>query len=66
MPIRVGELLALRAGDVLTLKRPAASPVELSVGGRTTFSALPVRSGNWRAAQISGLVATSIKSGSAR
>ncbi|ABF40638.1 flagellar motor switch protein FliM [Candidatus Koribacter versatilis Ellin345] len=56
--VRVRELLQLRAGDILPLKRSAESAIELSVGGRASFRARPVRSGNWRAAQILGRIST--------
>lgn len=50
VPLR--ELVALRPGSVLNLRLPVKSPAALLVGGRECFEAVPVRSGNQRAAQL--------------
>jgi flagellar motor switch protein FliM len=52
VPVRMRQLLELRPGDVLPLRRLAERPAELLVGGRPSFSARVVRSGNARAAQV--------------
>jgi len=46
------EILNLSVGQVISLGAPASAPVALSVGGRTAFTALPVRHGDSRAAQL--------------
>ena len=50
VPLR--ELMALRPGSVLNLRLPVKSPAALLLGGRACFEAVPVRSGNQRAAQL--------------
>jgi flagellar motor switch protein FliM len=48
----VGELSKLAPGQVLALGRSAARPASLRVAGVEMFSAVPVRSGDTRAAQV--------------
>jgi flagellar motor switch protein FliM len=50
IPLR--ELMNLRPGCVLNLRLPVKSPAALLLGGREYFEAVPVRSGNQRAAQL--------------
>jgi len=46
------ELVALQPGSVLNLRLPTKVPAALLLGGRECFEAIPVRSGNQRAAQL--------------
>ena len=46
------DLLALTTGQVVSLPQKVEEPAVLSVGGREMFWARPVRSGEWRGAQI--------------
>jgi flagellar motor switch protein FliM len=48
----VGELSHLAAGRLLALRRSAALPASLTVGGVEIFRAVPARSGDTRAAQM--------------
>jgi flagellar motor switch protein FliM len=50
--LRANEILNLSVGQVVALGASAASPAVASIGGRPAFSALPVRSGDHRAAQL--------------
>lgn len=52
--LKVGlrDLVGLRPGTVLNLRMPVQSPAALILGGRECFEAVPVRSGNQRAAQL--------------
>jgi len=50
--VPVSQVLNLYAGQVLELQRPLPDPCELVVRGKGMFMALPVRSGNRRAAKI--------------
>jgi len=50
--VHANELLNLAAGEVLDLHVTAGSPAVASIGGKAAFSALPVRAGNHRAAQL--------------
>jgi flagellar motor switch protein FliM len=50
VPLR--ELMALRPGSVLNLRLPVKVTAALLLGGREWFEAVPVRSGNQRAAQL--------------
>jgi flagellar motor switch protein FliM len=50
IPLR--ELVALKPGSVLDLRRSVRIPVSLILGGREYFVAAPVRSGKQRAAQL--------------
>jgi flagellar motor switch protein FliM len=52
VPVSMNQLLQLRPGDILPLRRRADDPAELMVAGRATFAARAVRSGNLRGAQI--------------
>lgn len=54
VPVGIGQLMGLRPGDVLPLRRPVDKPAELMVAGRATFAARAVRSGILRAAQVTG------------
>jgi flagellar motor switch protein FliM len=47
-----GELSSMEAGDLLSLRRSAAEPASLLVGGVEMFGALPARCGEARAAQL--------------
>jgi len=50
--VSMRELMALRPGAVLNLRLPVKSPAAFLLGGREYFEAVPVRSGNQRAAQL--------------
>ena len=50
--VSLAQLLQLRAGGILPLRRRADCPAELMVAGRPSFVARAVRSGNFRAAQV--------------
>ena len=50
MPVR--DLVALTTGSVLRLNMPVKNPSYLTIEGRELFEAVPVRSGNRRAAQL--------------
>jgi flagellar motor switch protein FliM len=50
--LQAQQMLELAAGQVLSLGVPSGTPVALHVGGRAAFSALPIRSGDHRAAQL--------------
>ena len=52
IPVRLTELLALQPGSVLTLRRSAQEAAVLQMGGRHWWSARPVSSRNFRAAQL--------------
>ncbi len=52
VPVDIHQLLQLRPGDVLRLRRPADQTAELMVGDKPSLSARVVRSGNYRAAQV--------------
>ncbi len=52
LKVRLRDLVGLRPGAVLNLREPIQSPAALILGGRECFEALPVRSGNQRAAQL--------------
>jgi flagellar motor switch protein FliM len=52
----VGELSRLDPGTLLRLGRSAGQPASLSVGGVETFSAIPARRGEVRAAQLLEMV----------
>jgi flagellar motor switch protein FliM len=58
------QVLNLGVGQVVSLGVPAQSPARLNIGGKTAFSALPVRAGDHRAAQLVERIApgTSINS----
>jgi flagellar motor switch protein FliM len=51
----VGELSQLAPGQLLALRRSAALPASLTVGGVEMFRAVPARSGDTRAAQVLAL-----------
>jgi flagellar motor switch protein FliM len=48
----VNELSQMEAGTLLPLRRGAAQPASLGVGGVDLFAAIPVRRGEKRAAQL--------------
>jgi len=50
VPLR--DLVALRPGSILNLRSTVKSPASLIVGGREFFEAVPVRSGEQRAAHL--------------
>jgi len=50
VPLR--DLVALRPGSVLDLRMSVKNPASLILGERSVFEAMPVRSGNQRAAQL--------------
>jgi flagellar motor switch protein FliM len=52
MKISIRELVQLSENSVLVLPLRANQPAQLVVAGREIFSAIPARSGNWRAAKI--------------
>jgi len=52
IPIRLTELLALRVGAVLALRRRSEEPAVLRIRGRDCWTAHPVSSRNSRAAQL--------------
>ena len=54
VPIR--ELVQLAPNSVLTLPLRADQPAHLVVEGRNLFSALPARSGSWRAARLNRMM----------
>ena len=54
MPVE--EMLALKPGDVLRFRVPAASGVTLFAGQVPAHRAQPGRNGNWRAVQVAGRV----------
>ena len=49
-------MLALKPGDVLRFRVPAASGVTLFAGQVPAHRAQPGRNGNWRAVQVAGRV----------
>lgn len=57
MRLNAQELAELAPGKVLRLPLPRQSSAELRVGGLPIFSALPVRSGEHRGAQVKGQTA---------
>lgn len=60
LPVRAADILKTQPGDLLPLRRTVESPASLLVGGTPLFTAIPVRKGNGRAAQVKGqLQATS-------
>lgn len=61
LPVNIAELLQLRSGDVLPLRRSADHPAELVVAGHPGFAARPVRFGNHRAAQIVANLAEALR-----
>lgn len=50
IPLR--ELALLEPGTVLDLRVPAQTPVQLRISGYSSFDMLPVRQGNFKAAQL--------------
>jgi flagellar motor switch protein FliM len=50
----VDEMLALKPGDVLRFRVPAAQGVTLFAGQVPAHRAQPGRNGNWRAVQVIG------------
>jgi flagellar motor switch protein FliM len=50
----VDEMLAIKPGDVLRFRVPAASGVTLCAGHVPAHQAQPGRNGNWRAVQVTG------------
>jgi flagellar motor switch protein FliM len=50
--IPLAEVLALKAGDTLRLRRPVERGVTLCVGDVEAYDATPGRNGNLRAAQV--------------
>ncbi len=52
VPVNLAQLLKLRPGEVLPLRRRADQLAEIIVGGRPSLVARAVRSGNLRAAQV--------------
>jgi flagellar motor switch protein FliM len=60
--LQAKQMLELAAGQVLGLGIPAGTPIAVSIGGRAAFSALPIRSGDHRAAQLLERVRTGMAS----
>jgi flagellar motor switch protein FliM len=54
MRLNAGELAELGPGKVLRLPLPRNAAAELRVGGLPIFEAHPVRSGEFRGAQVKG------------
>ncbi len=50
--ISVGDLVGLRAGDVVNLHAPISTPVKLKTGAHELFEVTPVRHGRSKAAQL--------------
>ncbi|HYH00164.1 MAG TPA: FliM/FliN family flagellar motor switch protein [Terriglobales bacterium] len=50
--LRVSDVVRLRPGDLLPLRRSVNSPINLVVGDQRLFTAAAVRKGNARAAQV--------------
>lgn len=50
--LSVGDLVGLREGDVLNLRAPVTTPVQLRVDGHALFEVTPVRHGRRKAAQL--------------
>jgi flagellar motor switch protein FliM len=60
MRIPIRELLQLSENSVLTLPLRANQPAQLVVAGRELFSAIPARSGTWRAAKIEKAIVNTV------
>jgi len=56
--VRVSRILSLERGEVLKLQCPVGRTARLLVGGKTLFTAHPVRSKDHRAAQVDGRIAS--------
>jgi len=54
--IKIGEFLAIRAGDIITLDHRVSNPIGLYVEGRRKFDASPGLSGKKKACQIVAVV----------
>jgi flagellar motor switch protein FliM len=50
----LAEVLAMKAGDTIRLRRPVERGVTLCVGDVEAYEAAPGRNGNLRAAQVRG------------
>jgi flagellar motor switch protein FliM len=61
LPVCAADLLKVQPGDLLPLRRAIESPANLSVGGTPLFTAVPVRKGSARAAQVKTQVAASAR-----
>lgn len=59
MQVQIGDLVRLAPNSVLVLPLRASQPARLAVAGREIFSAVPARSGTWRAAKIETILKTS-------
>jgi flagellar motor switch protein FliM len=57
--VSVKDLVMLAPGSVLKLRSPVQTPAALTIGGRSLFQAVPVRSGQQRAAQLGHRTPTS-------
>jgi flagellar motor switch protein FliM len=57
--VSVKDLVTLAPGSVLKLRSPVQTPAALTIGGRSLFRAVPVRSGQQRAAQLGHRTPTS-------
>jgi flagellar motor switch protein FliM len=57
--VSVKDLVMLAPGSVLKLRSPVQTPAALTIGGRSLFQAVPVRSGQHRAAQLGHRTPTS-------
>jgi flagellar motor switch protein FliM len=57
--VSVKDLVSLAPGSVLKLRSPIQTPAALTIGGRSLFQAVPVRSGQHRAAQLGQRTPTS-------
>jgi flagellar motor switch protein FliM len=57
--VSVKDLVTLAPGSVLKLRSSVATPAALTIGGRSLFQAVPVRSGQQRAAQLVHRTSTS-------
>ena len=50
--ISVGDLVGMKAGDVINLHAPVNTPVRLTMAGLDLFEMTPVRHGNRKTAQL--------------
>jgi flagellar motor switch protein FliM len=54
--VPLGDVVGLEVGSVLNLRTPVQTPILLRVGGHPIFEAIPVRRGEYKAAQLNGSI----------